>query len=72
MVYQKLDAAHIAHNVIKAEGITRSNITLQEANGTVTKINEPGFELSKDVLAELHQTLNSLELKALGWHLPVA
>lgn len=60
---KKLDAAHIAHNVIKAEGITRSNITLQEANGTVTKINEPGFELSKDVLAELHQTLNSLELK---------
>ena len=34
---KKLNALNIAHNIIKAEGITRSNITLQEANGVVTK-----------------------------------
>jgi 1-phosphofructokinase/6-phosphofructokinase 2 len=60
---KKLNALKIAHHVIRAEGITRSNITLQEANGTVTKINEPGFELSKNVLNELLQTLDGLELK---------
>ena len=60
---KKLNALNIAHHVIKAEGITRSNITLQEANGVVTKINEPGFELSKDVLNVLLQTLDGLELK---------
>ena len=60
---KKLNALNIAHNIIKAEGITRSNITLQEANGTVTKINEPGFELTKEVLNELLQTLDGLELK---------
>ena len=60
---KKLNALHIPHHVIKAEGITRSNITLQEANNTVTKINEPGFELSKEVLHELYETLDGLELK---------
>jgi len=60
---KKLNALKIAHNVIKADGITRSNITLKEANGVVTKINEPGFELTKDVLSQLLQTLDGLELK---------
>ena len=60
---KKLNALHIPHHVIKAEGITRSNITLQEANNTVTKINEPGFKLSKEVLHELYETLDGLELK---------
>ena len=60
---KKLNALQIAHHVIKAEGITRSNITLQESNGTVTKINEPGFALSKEVLHELFETLDGLELK---------
>ena len=60
---KKLNALKIAHNVIKADGITRSNITLKEANGVVTKINEPGFELTKDVLSQLLQTLEGLELK---------
>jgi len=60
---KKLNTLHIPHHVIKAEGITRSNITLQEADQTVTKINEPGFELSTDVLHELYETLDGLELK---------
>ena len=60
---KKLNALHIPHHVIKADGITRSNITLQEADQTVTKINEPGFELSKEVLHELYETLDGLDLK---------
>jgi len=60
---KKLNTLHIPHHVIKAEGITRSNITLQEADQTVTKINEPGFELSTDVLHELYETLDGLDLK---------
>ena len=55
---KKLNALNIAHNIIKAEGITRSNITLQESNGAVTKINEPGFELTKEVLNELGYSLS--------------
>ena len=60
---KKLNTLHIPHHVIKADGITRSNITLQEADQTVTKINEPGFELSTDVLHELYETLDGLDLK---------
>ena len=60
---KNLNRLQIAHHVIKAEGITRSNITLQESNGTVTKINEPGFALSREVLHELFETLDGLELK---------
>ena len=60
---KKLNSLQIAHHVIKAEGITRSNITLQEADGTVTKINEPGFKLNQEVLHQLYETLDGLELK---------
>lgn len=60
---KKLNSSNIAHTIIKAEGITRSNVTLQEADGTVTKINEPGFELSRDVMHQLRQTLENLNLR---------
>jgi 1-phosphofructokinase family hexose kinase len=60
---KKLNAAEIAHHVIKADGITRSNITLKEGNGTVTKINEPGFKLTDEILKQLKETLDGLELK---------
>ena len=60
---KKLNSSNIAHTIIKADGITRSNVTLQEADGTVTKINEPGFELSKDVMHQLRQTLENLNLR---------
>lgn len=59
---KKLDALQIPHHVINAEGITRSNITLQEADGTVTKINEPGFKLTSTVLKELRTTIDGLNL----------
>ena len=60
---KKLNENNVPHTVIKAEGITRSNVTLQESDGTVTKINEPGFELSDEVIHQLHQTLENLNLK---------
>lgn len=60
---KKLNSSNIAHTIIKADGITRSNVTLQEADGTVTKINEPGFELTKDVMHQLRQTLENLNLR---------
>jgi len=60
---KKLNAGNIAHTIIKADGITRSNVTLQEADGTVTKINEPGFELTNDVMHQLRQTLENLNLR---------
>ena len=60
---KKLDALEISSQIIKAEGITRSNITLQEGDGTVTKINEPGFELTKELTQELYKALENLPLK---------
>lgn len=60
---KKLNAGNITHTIIKAEGITRSNVTLQEADGTVTKINEPGFELTQDVMHQLRQTLENSNLR---------
>ena len=59
----KLNAARIPHHVIKTEGITRSNITITEANGTVTKINEPGFNLNKETIHDVLETLDGLQLK---------
>ena len=60
---KKLDENKVAHTIIKAEGITRSNVTLHEADGTVTKINEPGFSLSTDVMQQLRKTLENINLK---------
>ena len=59
---KKLNENQIAHTIIKADGITRSNVTLQEADGTVTKINEPGFELTEYVMEQLRKKLDNLEL----------
>ena len=59
----KLNTARIPHHVIKTEGITRSNITITEGSGTVTKINEPGFELTQDVMHQLRQTLENSNLR---------
>lgn len=60
---KKLDALKIPHKIIKANGITRSNITLQESDGTVTKINEPGFTLTKELVQDLYRSLEALSLQ---------
>lgn len=54
-----LDAAGIATRRVQVAGRTRSNITVAEADGTVTKLNEPGAPLGADELAELGLTLAS-------------
>jgi len=41
-----LDDAGVASRVVEVTGRTRSNITLAEHDGTVTKLNEPGSSLS--------------------------
>lgn len=45
-------------------GTTRSNITLVEADGTTTKINEPGPEISPAELAVLQQRTVELAVRA--------
>lgn len=60
---KKLSQLSISHEIIKSEGITRSNITIHESSGITTKINEPGFELTNDVISEVKSALSKLELK---------
>ena len=48
--------------MVMADGVTRSNITLVEADGTVTKINEPGVTLTPAILAEIEQAIGALDL----------
>jgi 1-phosphofructokinase len=59
---EQLTAAGISHTTVPAEGITRSNITLVDADGTVTKLNEPGVTLTPQILASAEQALESLPL----------
>ncbi|MBN9741261.1 1-phosphofructokinase [Amycolatopsis sp. A1MSW2902] len=49
---------------VPISGTTRSNITLVEADGTTTKINEPGPELSPAELAVLRQRTVELAARA--------
>ena len=48
-----LGDAGVAVRVVPVLGRTRSNITVAEADGTVTKLNEPGMALSAAELASL-------------------
>jgi 1-phosphofructokinase len=60
---KKFDDLNIIHDVLSVEGVTRSNITLKEGNGFVTKINEPGFNLTSEIVEDLKRTLSHLNLK---------
>ena len=57
-----LNAANVPHTTVMAEGVTRSNITLVEADGTVTKINEPGVTLNEGLIADVEAALATLDL----------
>jgi 1-phosphofructokinase len=46
-----------------AAGVTRNNVTLVEGDGTVTKINEPGFQLTDAIITEVKSALSDLNLK---------
>lgn len=58
----ELNKNGIAHTMVMAPGITRSNITMVEDDGTVTKINEPGVVMTRAVLDAVLESLDSQEL----------
>ena len=59
---KKLNQLDISHEIIKSEGITRSNITIHESSGITTKINEPGFELTNEVIDQVKIALTKIDL----------
>lgn len=52
----------VPHSVVMTSGVTRSNITLVERDGTVTKINEPGLTLTASVISEVQNAMAALDL----------
>ena len=54
-----LDAAAVHARYVPVAGRTRSNITVSEADGTITKLNEPGSALGPDELAALTSAVGS-------------
>ncbi len=52
----------VPHTMVMADGITRSNVTLVEADGTVTKINEPGVTLDATAIGHVEEALAALPL----------
>jgi len=59
---ERLNELNINHNILLAPGVTRNNVTLVEGDGTVTKINEPGFELTSQIIADVKDALSALRL----------
>lgn len=57
-----LTEAGVPHTMVMAEGVTRSNITLVEADGTVTKINEPGVTLDEGIIRNVESAMQALPL----------
>ena len=43
-------------------GVTRSNLTIVEKNGTVTKINESGFAINEEILNEVKSAIASIDV----------
>jgi 1-phosphofructokinase len=54
-----LDGASVVARFVPVTGRTRSNITVSEADGTVTKLNEPGSALGMDEVAALTAVIGS-------------
>jgi 1-phosphofructokinase len=59
---EQLNAQGIPHTVVMAEGVTRSNLTLVEADGNVTKINEPGIVMTPEIHDKVLKALDALPL----------
>ncbi|MHC5796253.1 1-phosphofructokinase family hexose kinase [Lacisediminihabitans sp. FW035] len=55
-----LDAAGITARLVPVSGRTRSNLTVAEPDGTVTKLNEPGSSLSVADFSVLSSVLSGL------------
>lgn len=56
---RQLGAAGVSAHFVPVAGRTRSNITVAEADGTVTKLNEPGDALTDDELVQLTSAIVS-------------
>jgi len=54
-----LDSAGVSARLVPVAGRTRSNITIAERDGTITKLNEPGSGISTDELAALTAAIAS-------------
>ncbi len=54
-----LENAGVSARFVSVAGRTRSNITVAESGGTVTKLNEPGPSISQEELAELTTVIAS-------------
>ena len=59
----ELDKASIAHTVISVGDSIRSNMTIVESSGNVTKINEPGPTLGAAEIEQVKSALAQLPLK---------
>ncbi|MFM6842157.1 MAG: 1-phosphofructokinase family hexose kinase [Candidatus Planktophila sp.] len=59
----ELDKAKIAHTVISFGDSIRSNMTIVESDGTVTKINEPGPTLGNSELELIKNSLSQHQLE---------
>lgn len=59
----ELAKASISHTVIASGDAIRSNMTIVESDGRVTKINEPGPTLGDADIAEIKNALSALDLK---------
>ncbi len=60
---EQLRSQGIEHTMVMAPGILRSNLTLVEADGSVTKINEPGVTMRPEILAAVEGALDSLPIE---------
>lgn len=52
-----LESASVVSRLVPVAGRTRSNISIAEADGTVTKLNEPGSAISVDELAAISSAI---------------
>jgi 1-phosphofructokinase len=55
-----LDASGVHARFVPVSGRTRSNITIAQTDGTVTKLNEPGFPLADDDVETLTRVLRTI------------
>ena len=55
-----LEAAGVHAHFVPVAARTRSNITVAETDGTVTKLNEPGFPLTSDDVETLTRVLRAI------------
>lgn len=61
-----LDEHGLVYRPVKVDATTRSNVTVSEADGTVTKLNTPGAALTPDAISRLVEAA-AAELAGAAW-----